>query len=182
MLGVPIDSPTQLLGDNMSVVLNTTVPSSQLKKKHNAIAYHRVREAIAANIVNFRHIPTDRNFADILTKPVKPHTFRILCSRVLFRRPPFVPLPSATDTADAALPVPSATDTANATVPAPSSNGPAAAHMPAASSLFPDTMPAVPSLPPNDDSNGPPFLPAADDTPAADDPSPPILFPDPSTL
>ena len=32
MLGVPIDGPTLLLGDNMSVVLNTTVPSSVLKK------------------------------------------------------------------------------------------------------------------------------------------------------
>jgi hypothetical protein len=37
-----------MLGDNMSVVLNTTVPSSVLKKKHNAIAYHRVREAICS--------------------------------------------------------------------------------------------------------------------------------------
>ena len=39
MLGVPIDGPALMLGDN-SVVLNTTFPSSQLKKKHNAICYH----------------------------------------------------------------------------------------------------------------------------------------------
>ena len=48
MLGVSIDGSILLLGDNKSVVLNTTIPSSALKKKHNAIAYHRVREAIAA--------------------------------------------------------------------------------------------------------------------------------------
>jgi hypothetical protein len=42
-----------MLGDNMSVVLNTTVPSSVLKKKHNATAYHHVREAIAARIFRF---------------------------------------------------------------------------------------------------------------------------------
>lgn len=126
MLGVPIDSPTQLLGDNMSVVLNTTVPSSQLKKKHNAIAYHRVREAIAAKIVQFRHLPTDRKFADILTKPVKPQTFRALCSQVLFRRPPFV-----------SLPVPP-------TVPDESAD--------AAPSAYPvsDTMPPLPQPPPVD--------------------------------
>jgi hypothetical protein len=47
-LGVALDGPELMLGDNMSVVLNTTVPSSVLKKTHNAIAYHRVREAIAA--------------------------------------------------------------------------------------------------------------------------------------
>jgi len=47
MLGVPIDGPALMLGDNNSVVLNTSVPSSMLKKKHHAYAYHQVREAIA---------------------------------------------------------------------------------------------------------------------------------------
>ena len=32
-LGVKLDGPALMLGDNMSVVLNTTVPSSVLKKK-----------------------------------------------------------------------------------------------------------------------------------------------------
>ena len=40
MLGVPINGPALMLGDNQSVVLNTMIPSSMLKKKHNAIAYH----------------------------------------------------------------------------------------------------------------------------------------------
>ena len=38
MLGVPIEGPAMMVGENLSVILNTTVPSSQLKKKHNAIA------------------------------------------------------------------------------------------------------------------------------------------------
>jgi hypothetical protein len=42
MVGVPIDGPALLLGDNSSIVLNTLVPSSVLKKKHHACAYHRV--------------------------------------------------------------------------------------------------------------------------------------------
>ena len=33
-LGVDLDGATLMLGDNMSVVLNTSVPSSVLKKKH----------------------------------------------------------------------------------------------------------------------------------------------------
>jgi hypothetical protein len=41
-LGVALDGPALMLGDNMSVVLNATAPSSVLKKKHNAIANHRV--------------------------------------------------------------------------------------------------------------------------------------------
>jgi hypothetical protein len=55
-LGVALDGAALMLRDNMSVVLNTTVPSSVLKKKHNAIAYHRVREAIAARIKRFAYI------------------------------------------------------------------------------------------------------------------------------
>jgi hypothetical protein len=51
-LGVALDGLSLMLGDNISVFLNTTVPSSVLKKKHNAIAYHRVREAIAERIIN----------------------------------------------------------------------------------------------------------------------------------
>jgi hypothetical protein len=43
MLGVPIEGSSILYGDNNSMILNTTVPSSMLKKKHNSIAYHRVR-------------------------------------------------------------------------------------------------------------------------------------------
>jgi hypothetical protein len=55
-LGVDLDGPTLMLGDNMSVVLNTSVPSSVLKKKHNASAYHRVREAIAAKVMRFAYV------------------------------------------------------------------------------------------------------------------------------
>jgi hypothetical protein len=68
-LGVALDGPALMLGDNMSVVLNTTVPSSVLKKKHNAIAYHRVREAIAARIMRFAYIKSEENVSDVLTKP-----------------------------------------------------------------------------------------------------------------
>ena len=70
MLGVSIDGSILLLGDNKSVVLNTTIPSSALKKKHNAIAYHRVRGTIAARIICFCHIDTQVNLADIFTKPL----------------------------------------------------------------------------------------------------------------
>jgi hypothetical protein len=50
---VTLDGPALMLGDNMSVFLNTIVPSSVLKKKHNAIAYHRVKEAIEARMMRF---------------------------------------------------------------------------------------------------------------------------------
>jgi hypothetical protein len=63
-LGVALDRPVLKLGNNMSVVLNTTVPSSVLKKNHNAIPYHRVREAIAARIMRFVCIKSEENVSD----------------------------------------------------------------------------------------------------------------------
>jgi hypothetical protein len=36
-LGVDLEGPALMLGDNISVVLNTSVASSVLKKKHNAL-------------------------------------------------------------------------------------------------------------------------------------------------
>jgi hypothetical protein len=51
MFGVPVEEATNLFVDNQSVVLNAATPTSVLKKEHNAIAYHKVREAMAANIV-----------------------------------------------------------------------------------------------------------------------------------
>ena len=87
MLGVPIDGPALMLGDNRSVVLSTTMPSSMLNKKHNAIAYHRVREAIAARILHFVHISTENNCADILTKSLGVQKFYTLARALLFRNP-----------------------------------------------------------------------------------------------
>jgi hypothetical protein len=76
-LGVALDGPALILGDNMSVVLNTTFPSSVLKKKHNATAYHRVRVAIAARIMRFAYIKSEENVSDVLTKPLSIENFII---------------------------------------------------------------------------------------------------------
>ena len=67
-LGVPIDGRAYMFGDNESVVTSSTVPHSKLNKRHNALSYHRVREAIAAKIAVFTHIPGEINPADILSK------------------------------------------------------------------------------------------------------------------
>jgi hypothetical protein len=51
MMGISLDGHAHVRVDNMFVVKNTSVPESTLKKKSNAIAYHFVSEAVAANIV-----------------------------------------------------------------------------------------------------------------------------------
>ena len=51
MMGIEVDGPTNVFCDNESAVKNNTRPDSTLKKRHNTIAYHRIREAQAAGIV-----------------------------------------------------------------------------------------------------------------------------------
>jgi hypothetical protein len=86
MMGIKVDGPSVLLVDNEAVVKNTTLPSSTLKKKHNAIAYHKVREAVAANIIKVAHIRTHLNVADILTKPLSPQSYYNILRMILFKR------------------------------------------------------------------------------------------------
>jgi hypothetical protein len=47
MMGIKVDEPAFVFGDNQSVLCNTTAPALTLKKKSNAIAYHFVREGVA---------------------------------------------------------------------------------------------------------------------------------------
>jgi hypothetical protein len=68
-LGIPQEKTSLLLGDNLGVVQNATLFTSALKKKHNAISFHRVREAVAAGIISYARIDTKLNLADIITKP-----------------------------------------------------------------------------------------------------------------
>jgi hypothetical protein len=67
-LGVEVIGPTHLFGDNESVVTSGTIPQSTLNKRHVALSFHRVRESIAAGIVNFHHVSTNDNPADVLSK------------------------------------------------------------------------------------------------------------------
>ena len=68
MMGVPIARSTNVYCDNDSVVQNVTRPESPCKKKHNSVAYHKAREAIAAKVIRVAKEPGGSNTADLLTK------------------------------------------------------------------------------------------------------------------
>jgi hypothetical protein len=68
MMGVPINGPSYIYGDNMSVVTNSSRPESTLKKKSNSVCYHAVREAVAMGECLVAHIPSKKNLADLFTK------------------------------------------------------------------------------------------------------------------
>jgi hypothetical protein len=84
MFGIPLEGPDNTFCDNTSVVASSTLPTSTLKKKHNSISYHRVREAIATNMLHIAWVETGKNVADMLTKPLNGPTLHALTDKVLY--------------------------------------------------------------------------------------------------
>jgi hypothetical protein len=67
-LGVPICEKSYVFGDNKSVIDSSTVPHAKLHKRHNALSFHRVREAIATKAFVMTHLYGEFNPADALSK------------------------------------------------------------------------------------------------------------------
>ena len=70
MMGIPCEFPSYVYGDNQSVLANSTMPFSQLKKKSSSIAYHFVREGVSKDEWRTTYINTHDNLADLFTKPL----------------------------------------------------------------------------------------------------------------
>lgn len=82
-LGVKVTRPTPILGDNRSVIMNATIPSSLLKKKHVAISYHMTREATAASICRPLKTKGDWNYSDVCTKAQVRKTHAVLVNGMM---------------------------------------------------------------------------------------------------
>ena len=61
MMGIPLDGPANGFCDNNSIIMNASNPASTLKKKHNSIIYHKVRESAAARTIRFTFKPGKSN-------------------------------------------------------------------------------------------------------------------------
>ena len=82
-LGVTVKSMIYLFGDNQLVVNTSNVPQY---KRHNALSFHRVREAVAAKILSFNHIPGNINPADVLSKHWGYQQIKEILKTILFYR------------------------------------------------------------------------------------------------
>jgi hypothetical protein len=70
--------------DKSAVVINTSAPESTLEKKHNAIAYHRAREASAAGTIRIAKEDGETNLADVLTKLMSGPRLMLLLSHIIW--------------------------------------------------------------------------------------------------
>ena len=57
-----------MFGDNKLVVDSSITPYATLNKRHTILSFHRVRQAIAAGVIKFYHVPGQENPADVLSK------------------------------------------------------------------------------------------------------------------
>jgi len=60
-LGIPVNEPTKLFGDNLGVIQKASMPEATLQKKHTAISFHRVKECVAAKIIEPHKIDGEDN-------------------------------------------------------------------------------------------------------------------------
>ena len=84
---IPSDKtcPTKIFNDNFSVVQNAQNPAADLSKKHVAISYHVVREAVAAGIIEPYWISGSFNMSDILTKQIPKPEFKGHCDHIFWQ-------------------------------------------------------------------------------------------------
>ena len=68
MMGIPVDGPAYIYGDNQSVLYNTSIPDSTLKKESQSTAYHFIREGVARDKWRTLYVNTHDNEADLFTK------------------------------------------------------------------------------------------------------------------
>ena len=83
MFGVPIEGYTNVFCDNEAVYKSTSIADSTLKKKHNSVAYHKIRECTAAGILVVHKEDTGSNLADILTKCLNVEKRKYLIERII---------------------------------------------------------------------------------------------------
>ena len=68
MMGIPVDEPSFMFGDNQSVLGNTAYPGSNIKYKSQSICFHFIREGWARDEWRTEYVKTYENIADLLTK------------------------------------------------------------------------------------------------------------------
>ena len=83
MMGIPVNGPAYIYGDNQSVIFNTSIPNYTLKKKSQSIAYHFTRGGAERDEWRTAYVNTNENESDLLTKQLHPcevicYTLRLL--------------------------------------------------------------------------------------------------------
>jgi hypothetical protein len=69
-MGIPLDGPSWMFGNNRSVIKSSTIPHYTLNKNHKSLSYHCVPEYIAVKFLYLLHVSGKLSLTDMLTKPL----------------------------------------------------------------------------------------------------------------
>ena len=75
-MGMPGEGPACIFGDNQSVLCNTVIPNSTLKKKSQSAACHLVREGATRDESRTDRSSTNESKSDVLTTPLSGEKIR----------------------------------------------------------------------------------------------------------
>ena len=67
-MGTLIEDSAWMLRDNSSVITSSTIPSSMLKKCHQALSYYYVCTCVVHGFLKFCFLKSEQNVADTCTK------------------------------------------------------------------------------------------------------------------
>jgi hypothetical protein len=82
-IGFPQTQPTPIGIDNKPAINLAVAPAVTRKSRHIFLRHHYIRDLIRQGIVRLYHVPTDRQRADLLTKPLGPSTYWPRCHNLL---------------------------------------------------------------------------------------------------
>ena len=84
IFGVPVTKPANVFCDNEAVYKNSAFAESQLRRKHQYICYHLVREAVTTGKIIVHKVESKDNLANLLTKSVPAHRRKYIRSKIMF--------------------------------------------------------------------------------------------------
>jgi len=82
-LGFEQKDPTVIRGDNQTAIDLSRDPIQHSKAKHLDIKYHWQRQRVEEGDIKFEYVPSDKNLADWLTKPLTSERFTTILDQVL---------------------------------------------------------------------------------------------------
>lgn len=67
-LGTPVFGTSYAWGDNEAQIVSSIVPYARLNKRHQILSFHFVRSLISKGFISIRHLNSQWNVTDVLSK------------------------------------------------------------------------------------------------------------------
>ncbi|KAI5318259.1 hypothetical protein L3X38_037967 [Prunus dulcis] len=90
-LHVLVSRPITLYCDNLSATYMASNSVFHARTKHIELDYHFVRELVLSGSHHVQFVPSIDQIADLFTKGLLKQRFHLLCSKLVYQRPPSLP-------------------------------------------------------------------------------------------